>query len=96
MSATKNVKWAIKTGDNTCSTPAIAGGRVFVGSVRDGQGVLLCLEEGAGKLLWRWQAPVRTDIARESTSRPQGMVRRLPASGGSAGRRRSTAIGSTW
>ena len=62
MGTTKNVRWAIGVGQNTCSTPTIAGGKVFIGSVRDRAGVLLCLDEKTGNLLWQWSAPGRDDV----------------------------------
>ena len=62
MGTTKNVRWAIRVGQNTCSTPTIAGGKVFIGSVRDKAGVLLCLDEKTGKLLWQWTGPGRDDV----------------------------------
>jgi outer membrane protein assembly factor BamB len=59
LATTKNVKWVARLGSMTCSTPAVAAGRAFIGTARDGQGVLLCLDEATGKPLWRWAAPAR-------------------------------------
>jgi outer membrane protein assembly factor BamB len=59
METTQNVKWAARLGAMTCSTPAVAGGKVFIGTMRDDQGVFLCLDEATGKPLWQWMAPVR-------------------------------------
>ncbi|MBM4019120.1 MAG: hypothetical protein FJ288_12470 [Planctomycetes bacterium] len=59
METTRNVRWAVRTGGMTCSTPAVAGGRVFIGTLRDGHGALLCLDERTGKPLWEWTAPTR-------------------------------------
>ncbi len=60
LATTKNVKWAARLGTMTCSTPVVAGGRVFIGTARDDQGWLLCLDERTGKTLWQWSAPART------------------------------------
>jgi len=59
METTENVRWAARIGAMTCSTPAIAGGKVFVGTMRDDMGALLCLDEATGKPRWQWVAPVR-------------------------------------
>jgi len=59
---TRNLRWAARLGTQTYGTPAIAGGRVFVGTNngvprdprRDGdRGILLCLEEATGMLIWQ-------------------------------------------
>jgi hypothetical protein len=39
LATTKNVKWTARLGTMTCSTPAVAGGRVFIGTALEGQGV---------------------------------------------------------
>lgn len=59
LETTKNVKWAAKLCPAIYSTPAVAGGRVFIGGQRPGLGLLLCLDEQTGKLLWQWQGPAR-------------------------------------
>ena len=59
METTKNVKWARKLCEAIYSTPVVAGGRIFIGGKAPGQGLLLCLEEKTGKLLWQWQGPAR-------------------------------------
>jgi outer membrane protein assembly factor BamB len=59
LATTKNVRWAARLGTMTCSTPAVAGGRVFIGTALESQGVLLCLDERTGKLLWQLTCPVR-------------------------------------
>jgi len=56
---TENVKWGVKVGMATYSTPAVAGGKVFIGTCVDGLGVLKCLDSRNGDLLWRWAAPAR-------------------------------------
>lgn len=60
LATTTNVKWAARLGTMTCSTPVVAGGRVFIGTARDEQGLLLCLDERTGNQLWHWTAPART------------------------------------
>jgi len=59
LGTTKNVKWVAKLGTMTCSTPAVAGGKVFIGTASEGQGVLLCLDEQTGKVLWHLTCPAR-------------------------------------
>jgi outer membrane protein assembly factor BamB len=59
METTKNVKWVARLGGLTCSTPTVAGGKVFIGTMRDEQGAFLCLDEKTGKTLWQWVAPAR-------------------------------------
>jgi len=66
VATTKNVRWVAKLGSQAYGNPAIAGGKVFVGtnneSPRDpaakgDRGVLMCLDEKSGKLLWQLAAP---------------------------------------
>jgi outer membrane protein assembly factor BamB len=61
-----NVKWAAPLGSQTYGNPVVAGGRVYVGTNNDrprdpkvtgDRGVLLCLEEATGKLLWQLASP---------------------------------------
>ena len=76
LRTTQNVKWTAKLGNETYSTPAIAGGKVFIGTndtrltdprfVQTGGGELLCLDEATGRLLWRLVAP-RLTTGRKST-----------------------------
>ena len=59
----ENVKWIAGLGTETYSSPTIANGKVFIGTndstladprfERTGGGVLLCLDEETGRLLWR-------------------------------------------
>jgi outer membrane protein assembly factor BamB len=66
----KNIKWAAKLGTESHSTPIVAGERVYVGSnngePRDprrtgDRGVLMCLDERDGKLLWQLVVPKREE-----------------------------------
>ncbi len=66
LATTKNVKWVAKVGSQTYGNPAVAGGKVFVGtnneSPRDprivgDRGILYCLDEKTGKLLWQLAVP---------------------------------------
>jgi len=61
-----NIKWSVRLGSETHSSPVIAGGRVFIGTnnnrPRDprhqgDRGVLLCLDENDGSLLWQLVVP---------------------------------------
>jgi outer membrane protein assembly factor BamB len=63
---TRNVKWVAKLGSQSYGNAIIAGGRVYVGtnnaSPRDPRyagdyGILLCLDEATGKLLWQLASP---------------------------------------
>lgn len=62
----KNLKWAAKLGDAYYGNATVAGGKVFVGinntnprnPARTGDyGVLLCLDEASGKMLWQLTVP---------------------------------------
>jgi outer membrane protein assembly factor BamB len=64
---TKNVKWVAKLGSQTCGNPVVAGGRVYIGTndfgIADARfqttrgGVLKCLDEQTGSLLWQLVVP---------------------------------------
>ncbi len=60
METTRNVKWARKLCQAIYSTPAVAGGRLILGGQDPEHGLLMCLEEKTGKLLWQWEGPERT------------------------------------
>ncbi len=60
MDTTRNVKWAAKLCRTIYGTPAVAGGKIFIGGRQPGLGLLMCLDEKTGKLLWQWQGPART------------------------------------
>ena len=57
LASARNVRWGVKVGSAVYSTPAIAKGKVFVGAMEQGNGLLVCLEAATGKLLWKWKAP---------------------------------------
>lgn len=59
LETAKNVKWGVKLCQAIYATPVVAGGKIFVGGQQPGLGLLLCLEEKTGKLLWQWQGPAR-------------------------------------
>lgn len=60
LATTRNVRWVARTGTtSSLSTPAVAGGKVFLGANDDEQGVLKCLDAETGRLLWRYTAPHR-------------------------------------
>ena len=70
LETTQNVKWAARLGSENYSTPAVAGGKVYVGTNDDDigdpkyqsteGGVLKCFDEATGKPLWKLVIP-RTD-----------------------------------
>ncbi|MEX2187387.1 MAG: PQQ-binding-like beta-propeller repeat protein [Pirellulales bacterium] len=62
----QNVKWSIPLGTQTYSTPVIAGGRVLIGTNNErprdrrrggDRGVLMCVDEKDGRLLWQLVVP---------------------------------------
>ncbi|MGD0090063.1 MAG: PQQ-binding-like beta-propeller repeat protein [Planctomycetota bacterium] len=62
----KNVKWSVPLGTQSYGTPIIAAGRVFIGTNnepprnpkhKDDCGVLLCLDEKDGALVWQLVVP---------------------------------------
>jgi outer membrane protein assembly factor BamB len=67
LTTTQNVKWVVHLGSQTYGNPTVAGGRVFVGTndfaigdpkYRSTRGGLVeCLDEATGKLLWRLVIP---------------------------------------
>jgi outer membrane protein assembly factor BamB len=56
---TQNVKWAVKLCQAIYSTPVVANGKVFLGGRKTGRGLLMCLDERTGKLLWQWEGSAR-------------------------------------
>jgi len=74
---TKNVRWMVRLGSENYSCPVVAGGRVFIGTndedLDDGRfqptrgGVLMCLDEKTGSLVWRLVVP-RLEIDRSKVS----------------------------
>ena len=62
----KNVKWSVQLGSESYATPIVAGGRVYIGTNNDhprdprhkgDRGILLCLDERDGHLLWQLVVP---------------------------------------
>ena len=54
----KNVLSVRKVCQKVFSTPVVAGGKVFLcGHEPNGKGIIACLDERTGKLLWEWQGP---------------------------------------
>ena len=62
----KNVKWTVALGIDGHATPVVAGGRVYVGTNNENprdpkhlgdRGVLMCLAEADGHLLWQLVVP---------------------------------------
>src|SRR6185503_16122642 len=65
-----NIKWTADLGNETHSTPVVAGGRVYIGTnngkPRDSKhqgdrGVMMCFSEKTGELLWQLVVPKRED-----------------------------------
>jgi len=70
LATTQHVRWAVRLGAYIYGNPTIAGGRVFVGTddtLLDGDarlrrtrgGLVQCLDEATGRLLWRLAVPQR-------------------------------------
>ena len=55
IETTENVKWGRKVCKSTYSTPVVAGGKVFLCGRADPGGIIACMEEKTGKLLWQWK-----------------------------------------
>ena len=62
MATTRSVRWVARVGDFGCGTPTVASGKVFIGGMVKEQGVLSCLDEATGRLLWQWKKPCRDDL----------------------------------
>ena len=50
-----NVKWARKVCRSTYSSPVIAAGKVFLCGSDDPGGIIACLDEQSGAILWQWR-----------------------------------------
>ncbi len=67
MRTTQNVKWVARLGTQTYGNPTIANGRIYLGTNDDGLqdprvhstrgGLVMCLDEATGKLLWQLIVP---------------------------------------
>ena len=66
----RNIKWSVALGSESHSTPVVANGKIFVGTnnaeprdpKHDGdRGVLMCLNENDGQLLWQLVVPKRDE-----------------------------------
>ncbi len=66
----RNVLWKIPLGTETHGTPVVAGGRIYIGTnngnprdprLKGDRGVLLCLDEKDGHLLWQLAVPKLTE-----------------------------------
>ena len=62
VSSKKNIRWEAPLGSQTYGNPVIVGGKIFIGTNNEGghrpgidgdKGVIVCLEEKTGKLLWQ-------------------------------------------
>ena len=59
LSTATNVKWGVRIGSITYSSPTIVGGKIFIGSGEKGQGIFKCLDIHTGKTLWQYAEPFR-------------------------------------
>ena len=66
----ENIRWKVKLGTQTHSTPIVAGGRVYIGTNNGNppdakhtgdRGVMMCFDEKDGHLLWQLVVPKRTE-----------------------------------
>ncbi len=67
----KNVKWTAPLGTQSYATPIVASGRILIGTNNDpprdqqnggDRGVLLCLDEKDGKVLWHLSVPKQDEF----------------------------------
>ena len=65
------VRWIANLGNETCGTPIVAGGRVFVGTnnnvprdprIQGDRGVLMCFDEKSGAFLWQLAVPKLVEV----------------------------------
>jgi outer membrane protein assembly factor BamB len=59
LGTAKNVRWGRKLCESIYCTPAIVGGKIFIGGRQENRGLMMCLDARTGKLLWQWQAPAK-------------------------------------
>ena len=71
---TENVKWSARLGSLAYGNPTVAGGKVFIGTddailtggesrfTRTRAGLVQCLDEGTGELLWKLVVPKRDKL----------------------------------
>ena len=66
----RNVKWSAPLGTHSHSTPIVAGGRIYIGTnnsaprdpaQKGDRGVMMCLDEKDGHLLWQLVVPKRDE-----------------------------------
>jgi len=66
MAGAKSIKWVAKLGSAAYGNATVAGGRIFIGINNDpphlekysgDYGIVLCLDESSGKLLWQLSVP---------------------------------------
>ncbi len=73
LTTTENVKWTARLGSAAYGNPTVAAGKVFVGTddrtlpddprfQRGNGGLVKCLDEATGRLLWQLAIPERTDL----------------------------------
>ncbi len=73
LATTRNVKWVARLGGSALGNPTVADGRVFIGTddativddtrfKRTRGGMIQCLDEETGKLLWQLVTPVRKGL----------------------------------
>lgn len=98
LKTSRNVRWVARLGSQTYSSPAVAGGKLFIGTNdfdlddprfhSTGGGQVLALDMASGRLLWRLVVPKLESKQKSRNSTRWNWV--------SAPRPRSKAIGSTW
>jgi len=69
---TRNVRWTARLGTQTYGNPTVADGRVYIGTNDEDLddpryestrgGVVKCLDEATGRLVWQLVVPRRTDV----------------------------------
>ena len=59
LGTAQHVKWGRKLCEAIYSTPAVVGGKIFIGGCRQTEGLMMCLDARTGKLVWEWRAPAK-------------------------------------
>ncbi len=73
-STTRNIKWIAKLGNKTYGSPVVSQGRVFIGTAgnRSTDAAIVCLDEGTGRELGRFNCGSRNSYGVCSTPTVEG------------------------
>jgi len=77
LTTTQNIKWAVELGSLAYGNPTVSQGCVLIGTNNQtpreakyigDRGILLCLDESNGSLLWQLLVPKRKNISHQKVS----------------------------